>query len=208
MAIDFPVNKSFVLMEAKSGIRCTIQVTSFGSRNPKAGPCTLVSGRNQILCSCRALQPLCPSGELKPSHQTKRTSIHEGELRYASPSVLSLTMKWYIPIILACQYGNAARPSTLSSCDRTMMSVCVCGLADSSILHPLYVINLNQMVLCSYIWFCSMMMLLSSRPEKYSSSPSYGRPLMHEYRWLRRHGQKSCVNTSVIGQQQTKCTLT
>ena len=88
------------------------------------------------------------------------------------------------------------------------MSACTCGLADSSILRPSYVVDLNRMVLCLYIRFCLMMMLSCSRPEKYSSSPSYGRPLMREYRWSRRRGRKSCVNTIVISQQQTKFTLT
>ena len=84
------------------------------------------------LCSCHALQPLCPSGKLNLSHQTTRTSIHEGGLRPASPSVLSHTMKWYIPIILVCQYGNALASSLWN---RTMMSACSWGLVDSSILH-------------------------------------------------------------------------
>ena len=94
MAIDSPVNKSFVLTEAKSGIICTVRMTSLGSRNPKAGPCTSESGRNPTLCICRAHQPLCPSGESKPNQRTKRKSIREGGL--SPPSVLCRTMTWYI----------------------------------------------------------------------------------------------------------------
>src|SRR6266702_5208138 len=51
------------------------------------------------------------------------------------------------------QYGNAGCPSLLSSCDKTIISAWVRGLADSSILCASYVVDINRMVLCSYIRF-------------------------------------------------------
>ena len=159
MAMESLVKSTLVRIAEKSGIKWTICRTWFRSIKPNMGPCSSVSGRKPTLSSCCAPQLLCPSGESNLSHWTKRMSIHEGGLRPAPPSVLLHTMKWYIPIILVCQYGNA---SVLSSWDRTMMSACVWGLVDSSILHASYVVDLNLMVLCLYIQFWLMRILSCS----------------------------------------------
>lgn len=199
MAIESLVKRVLVQPVEKSGIRWTIRRTTLGSKNPNTGPCSSVSGKKPTLCNCRAPQPLWPSGESKPSHRTKSMSIHEGGPTPTPSSAFSHTMKWYMPTILACQYGNAWRPSTPSSWDRTMMSACVWGLAGSSTLRASYVVDLNRMVLWWYIWLLSITILSCSRVENCCSSPSCGRPLMREYRWSKRRGQKSYTN---------KCQLT
>ena len=57
MAIDGPLNISCVRPDTKSGIICTIRMTSLGSKNLKAGPRVSLSGKKPTECIRCACQP-------------------------------------------------------------------------------------------------------------------------------------------------------